>query len=206
MKVMAAACMAMLLLVAPVSYGSSLDDANSGLNALNHQDYAAAAALFRRALREGSLSAADQELAHVKLAEAEIHLQLYNLALSDLHKAASLDRNDQEAINLTAQAEEGRRLHPTGLRTAGDLARLCASNPNTSEGAASINSCDDFAQGAIYELFQGGSKPFCIPAAAPGRYDTMREFAAWVRASPSRASENSMDGFRDFMSGRFPCR
>jgi hypothetical protein len=92
-------------------------------------------------------------------------------------------------------------------RTAGDLAELCAANPRDATGPAKLNYCDGFAQGAVdVELrHAGATKPFCIP---PGtkREVTLHEFSSWVRAIPSRESDDATGGLFHFLAERYPCK
>jgi hypothetical protein len=92
------------------------------------------------------------------------------------------------------------------VRTAGDLAALCGSDPREPGGAARVNYCDGFAQGAVdVELRHATTKPFCIP---PGtkREVTLHEFATWARAEPSRASDDATSGLFHFLAERYPCK
>src|SRR5580692_1659546 len=80
-------------------------------------------------------------------------------------------------------------------RTASDLAELCGANPRAPTGPAQLNYCDGFAQGAVDVEFRhaGATKPFCI---TPGtkREVTLHEFSSWVRANPSRGSDEATVG------------
>jgi hypothetical protein len=92
------------------------------------------------------------------------------------------------------------------VRTAGDLAALCGADPREPGGAARVNYCDGFAQGAVdVELRHAATKPFCIP---PGtkREVTLHEFATWVRAVSSRASEDATTGLFHFLGERYACK
>src|SRR5580704_9932006 len=83
-------------------------------------------------------------------------------------------------------------------RNAGELAGLCSANPRDATGPAQLNYCDGFAQGAVdVELRHAATKPFCIP---PGtkREVTLHDFATWVRAVSSRASEDATTGLFHF--------
>jgi hypothetical protein len=93
------------------------------------------------------------------------------------------------------------------VRTAGDLAEMCAANPHEPTGPARLNYCSGFAQGAVDVEFRhaGEHKPFCIPPNAR-REVTLHEFAEWVRASPSRRAEDAIAGLFRFLAERFPCR
>jgi hypothetical protein len=92
-------------------------------------------------------------------------------------------------------------------RTAGDLAALCSANPREPTGPARLNYCDGFAQGAVdVELrHAGATKPFCI---TPGtkREVTLHEFSSWVRANPSRESDDATSGLFHFLAERYPCK
>src|SRR5277367_4608866 len=92
------------------------------------------------------------------------------------------------------------------VRNAGDLAALCGADPREAGGAARVNYCDGFAQGAVdVELRHPSTKPFCIP---PGtkREVTLHEFATWVRAVSSRASDEATSGLFHFLGERYPCK
>jgi hypothetical protein len=93
-------------------------------------------------------------------------------------------------------------------RTAGDLAALCASDPTSAGADAKINFCHGFAQGAVDDRLRlsADKKPFCFPSPAPSRTSTMREFVAWVRASPSNRDMPVLDGLFKFLGDRFPCK
>jgi hypothetical protein len=91
-------------------------------------------------------------------------------------------------------------------RNAGELAGLCSANPRDSTGPAQLNYCDGFAQGAVdVELRHAATKPFCIP---PGtkREATLHDFATWVRAVPSRESDDATSGLFHFLAERYPCK
>jgi hypothetical protein len=92
-------------------------------------------------------------------------------------------------------------------RTAADLAELCSASPRESTGPARLNYCDGFAQGAVdVELRHAGTtKPFCIPAGTK-REVTLHEFATWVRAVPSRESDDATSGLFHFLAERYPCK
>jgi hypothetical protein len=103
----------------------------------------------------------------------------------------------------SAQAQQTVSLH---VRTAGDLAAMCSANPREATGDARLNYCSGFAQGAVdVELQHATPKPFCIP---PGttREATLHEFATWVRAVSSRASDNAISGLFHFLAEHYPCK
>lgn len=105
MKLPTAAALAILLLSAPAALAGAVDDANAGLDALDHGDNATAVRLFSQALREGGLSDSDRELAFVKRAQAYLGEGQNDLARQDLEQALRIDANDQEAAALMRRAE-----------------------------------------------------------------------------------------------------
>jgi Rap1a immunity proteins len=111
------------------------------------------------------------------------------------------------AIALTCAGTAHAQTNSLRARTAGDLAEMCTANPRQPGGAERLNFCDGFAQGAVdVELrHAGATKPFCMP---PGtkREVTMHEFGNWVRAVPSRASDDAPVGLFRFFAERFPCK
>jgi tetratricopeptide (TPR) repeat protein len=80
-----------------VAQASPLDDAKSGLAALDKGDNAAAIRLLTSALDSGRLLRADQELAYVKRAEAYLASNDDMAALADADRALNLDPSDSEA-------------------------------------------------------------------------------------------------------------
>jgi hypothetical protein len=93
-------------------------------------------------------------------------------------------------------------------RTAGDLAALCAADPNSAAADARINFCHGFAQGAVDDRLQMSTdkKPFCFPNPTPSRSATMREFVAWVRSAPANRELPVLEGLFKFFGERFPCK
>ena len=91
------------------------------------------------------------------------------------------------------------------VRSAGELADLCAANPHAPGADARINYCHGFAQGVVdVELMHG--KPFCLPHPAPTRSATLHLFVDWVRGSSERGSMNPVDGLMQFLSQKYPCQ
>ena len=93
-------------------------------------------------------------------------------------------------------------------RTAGDLAALCAADPNSAGADAKINFCNGFAQGSVDVRMHvaADKKPFCFPSPTPNRSATMREFVAWVRSTPANRDMPVLDGLFKFLGERFPCK
>ena len=94
------------------------------------------------------------------------------------------------------------------VRSAGDLAALCAADPASAGADAKINFCHGFAQGAVDDKFRAAAekKPFCFPNPTPSRASTMKEFVTWVRSMPANHELNAVDGLFKFMGERFPCK
>jgi hypothetical protein len=92
--------------------------------------------------------------------------------------------------------------------TAGELADTCSADPRSPGGEEKINFCQGFAQGAItVELGRAGEKkPFCFPARAPSRQETMGQFTAWVKSMPERRSLSSTKALFQFLGERYPCK
>ncbi len=92
------------------------------------------------------------------------------------------------------------------IRTAGDLADACTVRPTNQVTLTRLNFCNGFAQGVLQTNSQNQSGTrICIPNPSPKRSDTMKEFASWVRADPSRKDEVASVAFLRFMAGRFRC-
>ena len=105
------------------------------------------------------------------------------------------------ALPVAAHAQRAVDLH---VRSAGELAELCAANPREPGGDARINYCHGYAQGVVdVELMHG--KPFCFPHPAPTRTATLHQFVEWVRGSSDRGSMNPVEGLMRFLSDRYPC-
>ena len=99
-----------------------------------------------------------------------------------------------------------RAITPT-VRTAGELADVCAANPNQAIGDARINFCNGFAQGAVEVMLHdaGERRPFCFPSPTPTRTETMRQFVGWVRANSTRAPIPAIEGLYQFLHEKYPC-
>jgi hypothetical protein len=92
------------------------------------------------------------------------------------------------------------------IRTAGDLADACTVRPTNQGTLARLNFCNGFAQGILQTNGQNESgTKICIPSPSPKRSETMKQFASWVRADPSRKDEVASVAFLRFMAGQFRC-
>lgn len=108
------------------------------------------------------------------------------------------------SLSATSQAQRAIDLH---VRTASDLAQLCAANPRDPRGDAAINFCHGFAQGTVDVLLglHGANRPFCFPNPPPTRSATLSQFVAWVRAASAHAALPAARGLAQFLHERFPC-
>jgi hypothetical protein len=95
------------------------------------------------------------------------------------------------------------------VKTAGDLADLCAAPRTDPTGPEQQNFCHGYAQGALVMELQReasiGRRLICLPTPAPTREATMAEFVKWTRAIPKNQSLSATDGLFTFLSQRFPC-
>lgn len=107
-------------------------------------------------------------------------------------------------LPVAAVAQRPVNLH---ARTAGELAQLCAASPRDPRGAAEVNYCHGFAQGAADVLLgtAGAKKPFCFPNPPPTRTATLAQFVEWVRSVPEHAQLPAARGLAQFLGERFPC-
>jgi hypothetical protein len=112
------------------------------------------------------------------------------------------------AVALAAPMALAQRGTNIQVRTAGELAELCAATPKDPLGDAKINFCQGYAQGALSTELRHteGKKPFCFPSPPPTRTATMAQFIDWVRALPDHKSLPAVDGFFHFLDERFPCK
>jgi hypothetical protein len=96
------------------------------------------------------------------------------------------------------------------VRTAGDLADLCAASRSEPAGPERINFCHGYAQGALdmerKREASVGKKRICMPNPAPTRAATLDEFAKWTRAIPKHQALPATDGLFTFLAERFPCK
>jgi hypothetical protein len=113
-------------------------------------------------------------------------------------------------LSMSGLAPSGWAAEPIDLhvRTARDLAALCATPPNSAGADAKINFCHGFAQGAVEDRLRmsADKKPFCFPTPAPKRSATIAEFVGWVRSMPANGDMPAIDGFFKFLGERFPCK
>jgi hypothetical protein len=95
------------------------------------------------------------------------------------------------------------------VRTAGDLATLCSADPSDPMVGPALGFCEGFAVG-VYQTLQEtqASLPapfFCVPTPGPSRSQAIASFVAWVKASPSVASQRPADAILGYMQQTYPC-
>ena len=95
------------------------------------------------------------------------------------------------------------------MRTGADLVALCSPAQGDPLATAAINFCHGFVIGAYQSLASmQAALPhplFCIPSPPPSRNQTMADFVAWARSSPSEMSGHAADAVLDYLTQRFPC-
>ena len=104
MKSVMLAAMAAVALAAVAVRAEPLDDAKAALAALGRGDNPTAIRLFDTALDSGRLGRVDQELAHVKRAEAYLASGDAKAAAADANQALDIDPSDQEAATALSRA------------------------------------------------------------------------------------------------------
>ncbi len=95
------------------------------------------------------------------------------------------------------------------LRTAGELARICARETSEPGGGTDQGFCYGYTQGAVdyhRAITPANASPlYCAPTPPPS-YDTLRgRYVAWVNADPAHASMRALDSVFMFLRASFPC-
>ncbi len=97
------------------------------------------------------------------------------------------------------------------VRTAGDLAKLCSTDPSDPLYSAAIHFCQGFGSGAYQteQLHRAGSRArplFCLPATPePTRNEVLAGFAKWTAAKPNAASLAPAEGLFEYLMETYPC-
>jgi tetratricopeptide (TPR) repeat protein len=100
------ACVVLSLWVT-AAWADALGDAKEGLAAQKRGDYPSARYFFVRAIQGGStLSAADLELAYVKLAEVDLQLGNRDAALGEVQNALKINPSDPEAVHVMTTMQQ----------------------------------------------------------------------------------------------------
>lgn len=116
------AAAAVTVLAAGAVFASPLDDAKSGLAALDKGENLTAIRLFTAALDSHQLKRTDQELAYVKRAEAYLASHQEKSALADANRALDLDPSDTEAGAARDRAQALLAPPPAPVQASGETA------------------------------------------------------------------------------------
>jgi hypothetical protein len=96
------------------------------------------------------------------------------------------------------------------LRTAGELARICAAEANSvTTQYYEYGYCFGYTKGAIHynrAITPPNAPPlFCAPSPPPS-FETMRgRFVAWVNAAPEHGAMRAVDSVFAFLRSEYPC-
>jgi hypothetical protein len=97
------------------------------------------------------------------------------------------------------------------LRTAGDLARLCAAGPDTPRHAAAIHMCQGYLVG-VHHLHTAAIQPsetggfYCLPETPPSRNEAAAAFVAWIETTPEAGELPAVEGLMRWAASAYPCR
>ncbi len=95
------------------------------------------------------------------------------------------------------------------LRTAAELARICASETSAPGGGIDQGFCYGYTQGAVdyhRAITPANARPLWCAPSPPPSFDTLRgRYIAWVNADPANASMRALDSVFAFLRASFPC-
>lgn len=95
------------------------------------------------------------------------------------------------------------------LRTAGDLARVCAAAAADTDASTASALCHGFLAGAygyFLAVTPAADRFVCPPDPAPSRSKVGTDFAAWLKARPQLAGGNAVDVLFRFAAEAYPCK
>lgn len=95
------------------------------------------------------------------------------------------------------------------LRTAADLAQVCATASSSSDHAAALAFCHGVLAGAygFYLAATPADDRFvCTPNPAPTRTQVANGFVAWLKARPQHASDGAIDALFRYAAEAYPCK
>lgn len=95
------------------------------------------------------------------------------------------------------------------LRNAGDLVRVCATEPSASDYATATAFCHGVLAGA-YGYYDASTPPaerfICPPEPRPSRTKVAGDFVAWGKARPQLMQSHAVDTFIRFAAEAYPCK
>lgn len=97
------------------------------------------------------------------------------------------------------------------LRTAADLARLCAVPADAPRHAAAVRMCQGYLDG-VHHLHTAAIVPsetggfHCLPDTPPRRNDAAAAFAEWVATSSGAGDLPAVEGPMRWAVSAYPCR
>ena len=113
------------------------------------------------------------------------------------------------AIALTASAHAAPPPDHYRLNTAGELARVCGTQPSAPDYTTAIAFCHGVLAGA-YGYFVATTPAedrfICPPKPAPTRTQVANGFVDWVKAHPQRANDGAIDTLFRYAGEAFPCK
>jgi hypothetical protein len=96
-----------------------------------------------------------------------------------------------------------------GLRSAADLARLCATPSSASDHVSAVSFCHGVLAGA-YGYFLSATPAadrfVCQPDPAPTRSQVASRFVAWLQARPQYNNDGAIDALFRFAAEAYPCK
>jgi hypothetical protein len=95
------------------------------------------------------------------------------------------------------------------LRTAGDLARVCATPTSERDAATALAFCHGVLAGA-YGYFTASTPAadrfVCPPNPMPTRTSVANGFVAWMKARPQFNNDGAIDALFRFAGETYPCK
>jgi hypothetical protein len=94
------------------------------------------------------------------------------------------------------------------LRSAGDLARICATSSSEADAAAAVAFCHGVLAGS-YGYFLSvtpvADRYICTPNPAPTRTQVANGFVAWMKARPQYNNDGAIDALFRYAADAYPC-
>jgi len=95
------------------------------------------------------------------------------------------------------------------VRTAGDLVKVCSTQPAHADYATAIAFCHGVLAGA-YGYFEASTPAadrfICPPKPAPTRTQVANGFVDWVRSRPQLINDGAIDTLFRYAAEVFPCK